>query len=66
MKSAAGEGQDIFWPGVSHARLGSGQGTAAVRELSISGDRVLLALGVAVAMMGPLLWTVVRYWLFAP
>lgn len=66
MRNATGEGRNILWPGVSDARLGSAQGAAALHELSISGDRVLVALGVAVAMMGPLLWTVVRYWLFAP
>lgn len=66
MRNPIGEGRDILWPGVRDARLGSGQGVAALRELSISGDRVLVALGVAVAMMGPLLWTFVRYWLFAP
>lgn len=66
MKSATGEGRNILWPGVTDARFGSGQGAAALRELSISGDRVLVALGVAVAMIGPLLWTFVRYWLFAP
>ncbi|HKV23012.1 MAG TPA: hypothetical protein VJN93_00325 [Candidatus Acidoferrum sp.] len=38
----------------------------AIHELSISGYRMLLVLGIAVIAMGPVLWTVIRHWLFAP
>jgi len=46
--------------------LVSRQKAAAVRDLSISGGRVLLALAMAVCSMGPLMRAFVRYWLFAP
>lgn len=65
MKQMMDEVQRL-WPVAIASRFNSGREVAAVRELSISGDRVLVALALAVCSMGPLLWTFVRYWLFAP
>jgi hypothetical protein len=38
----------------------------ATVEINISGSQVLVALIAAFSLAGPLLWTFVRYWLFAP
>jgi len=38
----------------------------ATREINISGNQALVGLAVAFCLAGPLLWTFVRYWLFAP
>jgi hypothetical protein len=38
----------------------------AAREISISGSQVLVALASAVCLAGLLMWTFVRFWLFAP
>lgn len=65
MKNRMDAGRSL-WPGVRASVLSSGRQVVAERELNISGDRVLLALAIAVASMGLLLWTFVRYWLFAP
>jgi len=35
-------------------------------EISISGGQLLVALVVAFCLAGPLVWSFVRYWLFAP
>ena len=36
------------------------------RELSLSGNRLFVACQVAFCLAGTLLWSFVRYWLFAP
>jgi hypothetical protein len=36
------------------------------RELNISGTQVLVALAASFALAAPLVWALVRYWLFAP
>ena len=38
----------------------------AIRELSISGYWMLVAFGAGVIAMQPILWVVIRRWLFAP
>lgn len=38
----------------------------AIQELSISGYWMLVVLGVGVIAMEPILWVVIRRWLFAP
>jgi hypothetical protein len=35
-------------------------------EISISGNRVLVTLVLTLCLAGPVLWGLVRYWLFAP
>jgi len=49
---------------LGHRRLALAQ-NADVRELNVSGVRVLLALGGAIGLTALLLWGVVRDWLFA-
>lgn len=34
-------------------------------EINISGTRVLLALATGIYLVGPLVWALVKYWLFA-
>ena len=46
--------------------LESGQESLALQELSVSGSRLLLALGFIACSIGALMWLFVRYWLFAP
>lgn len=36
------------------------------KEMSISGNKVLLALTIAFLLTNGLIWAFVRYWLFAP
>jgi hypothetical protein len=38
---------------------------AVAREINVSGSQVLVALASAVCLAVPLVWTFVRYWLFA-
>lgn len=38
---------------------------AATDEINISANQVLVALAAAFCLMGPLVWALVRYWLFA-
>lgn len=38
----------------------------ATNEMSISGNKVLLALAIAFLLTNGLIWAFVRYWLFAP
>jgi len=35
-------------------------------EIDISGNQLLAAFAVAVCLAGALVWSLVRYWLFAP
>lgn len=49
---------------LGHRRLAPAQ-DPRVRELNVSGVRVLLALGGAIGITALLLWGVVRDWLFA-
>lgn len=35
-------------------------------QLDLSGARVLAALAAAILATGPIIWVLVRYWLFAP
>jgi hypothetical protein len=35
------------------------------RELNISATHVLMAIATGLCLMGPLVWTFIRYWLFA-
>lgn len=55
-----------FWQAGEASALRSGQQSIAATDLNISGGRVLLALLIAFFAMGTLLWSFVRYWLFAP
>jgi hypothetical protein len=41
------------------------QRSGATREINISGNQVLVALAVAFCLSGPLVWGLVKYWLFA-
>ena len=36
------------------------------REINISGSQLLVALVVGFCLVGPLVWSLVKYWLFAP
>lgn len=66
MKTAVDEGKGSLWASVRASGLSSGRPVAMPHELNISGDRVLVALAIAMSSMGLFLWTFVRYWLFAP
>jgi len=35
-------------------------------ELNISGSHVLVALAAGICLVGPLVWVLVKYWLFVP
>jgi len=35
-------------------------------ELNISGGQILMALAAGICLTGPLVWVLVKYWLFAP
>jgi hypothetical protein len=52
--------------GLPKSTLVFAQHDSATREITISGNQVLLALAAAFCLAGPLLWAFVRYWLFAP
>ena len=38
---------------------------SAIHEINLSGNQVLVALATAFCLAGPLVWALVRYWLFA-
>jgi len=35
-------------------------------ELNISGSQVLVVLAAGICLVGPLVWVLVKYWLFVP
>jgi len=51
---------------LGHRHAVAAPGTDKVRELNVSGVRVLLALGFLIGLTGLFLWGVIRDWLFAP
>ena len=66
MKTGFDEAKSSLWSSARASGLSSGRQVVAERELNISGDRVLAALAIALTSTALLLWTFIRYWLFAP
>jgi len=51
-------------PGLQSTRMFAQRG--GTPELNISGSQVLMTLAAGICLAGPLVWLLVKYWLFAP
>ena len=51
-------------PGLKSKRMFAQRG--GTPQLNISSSQILMALAAGICLVGPLVWALLKYWLFAP